>query len=409
MKLKKYNQLFEKDIKKTKGIPSEYIQDVERKAEEEYGTSGPSPMEIREMMETMNSIMEIQDGNEDKLTEIGKNIIMKYYGKILDDVELDIKIVKPNDEEKSEMVDKMLEEPEEEIEEIEINDVEDIEVDKRKILNNIMQGESQNVQSMMYDARKEIDEIDEYLLDLYKRMFEINKKIEWEGRMNLEDMMRMQPEMANAMSTDWDDENEEGESKPIIKVRSLDLPMLIHETVKGIYELIMANAIPEDEQLAKKIMRETDTLPNEQQDVKYGPYIAADIRNYITHLLERKHDETDIENVKEFIYGRMVEIPSDDFIELIRRILTLDMTGADKIMKKYDILYQSILDAKGEVDVGTYSVNIPQESEDESEDEMLKPKEKDYSEMSKKELDNLLNVALDNEDYETAKKIQEYL
>jgi hypothetical protein len=48
--------------------------------------------------------------------------------------------------------------------------------------------------------------------------------------------------------------------------------MLIHETVKGVYKLIMAHAIPEDKELALKIKNAVQTLEDETQDVKYGPY-----------------------------------------------------------------------------------------------------------------------------------------
>ena len=42
-------------------------------------------------------------------------------------------------------------------------------------------------------------------------------------------------------------------------------------------------------------------------------------------------------------------------------------------------------------------------------DEKLEPKEKSYADMSKRELDDILNQALDNDDFETIKKIQQYL
>jgi hypothetical protein len=412
MKLKKYNQLFEADIKKNKGIPEDYIEGVEQKGRERFGHQGPSHMEMREMMDAMHDIMRIQDGHEEELTEIGKEIILHHYGDILDDVKLDIKIVKPNDEEKSEMVQKMMQkedEPEIESPEIELpeEDIDQDEVDKRKILNNLMQGEAQNVHSMMHYAKDEIDKIDEDLLHFYTRLLEINRKFDWMDAADLEQMMMQNPEMANAEEVEW--EGEEGNETPVIKVRALDLPMLIHETVKGIYELIMANAIPENEYLARRVMKETDTLKDEKQDIKFGPFIAADIRDFITSHLERMHkDALDIPNIKEFIYGSLVELEAKKFIEVIYAILSDDQELADDLI--HPIINNTLDSLKEETE--EYIEDYDEDDETlvgVEDDETLKPKEKSYADMSKSELDKVLNQALDNEDYETVKKIQEYL
>lgn len=416
MKLKKYSQLFEADIKKNKGIPEDYIKGVEQKGREQFGYQGPSHMEMREMMDAMHDIMRIQDGHEEELTEIGKEIILHEYGDILDDVKLDIKIVKPDNEEKMEMVQKMTQkddEPEIESPDIELpeEEIDQDEVDKRKILNNLMQGEAQNVHSMMHYAKDKIDEIDEDLLHYYTRLLEINRKFDWMDQANLQQMMEQNPEMANAEEVEW--EGEEGNETPVIKVRALDLPMLIHETVKGIYELIMANAIPEDPEMAKRIMTETDTLTDEKEDIKFGPFIAADIRDFITSHLERKHKSSlDIPNIKEFIYGSLVELNAKEFVEVIYAILSEDQELADELI--HPVINKTIESLKEDE---------PMDYEDEYEDDveeliggpkasdepLTPPKEKSYADMSKRELENILNQALEEEDYETIKKIQPYL
>ena len=441
MKLQKYNQLFEADIKKNKGVPEDYIEGVEQKGREKYGYNGPSREEIHQIMDITKRIGDIQRGHEDELTEIGKEIIMQQYGSILDDVKLDIKVVRPDDEEKMEMVQKMINDEDDEPK-IPSNDVEipeepvdQDEVDKRKILNNIMQGESQNVHSLMHYGKDKIDEIDGDLLDLYNRFLDLTKKADWDDRLNLEMMMKQMPQFCNAEEVNWE-ENEDGETTPVIKVRAIDLPLMIHETLKGIYELIMANAIPEDKELARKIMAETDSLSNEKEDVKFGPFIAADLRDFITSHLERTSDTdiNEIPNLKEFIYGRIVELPANIFIELMYAILSGDQDKADTILRgsdhpkgytpksgkeareleEKDLIYQAINDATGTVDVGTIGVDIPDDEGDTvvgkiEDDEILKPKEKSYSDMSKSELDRELNQALEVDDYETIKKIQPYL
>lgn len=423
MKLKRYNQLFEADIKKNKGIPSDYIEGVEQKGREQFGYNGPGHGEMMQMMDAIRNIMRIQNGHEDELTEIGKGVIMDHYGDILQDVKLDIKIVKPNDPEKLEMTQRMFDENDnvqaepEEDEEVTIPTVElDLpkdelseeeldEVDKRNILNNLMQGEAQNVHSMIYEVKDDVDAINPSLVDRYITLLTINRKFDWMDSADLESMMKQNPEMCNCEEVNWE-EDENGDTTPVIKVRALDLPMIIHETVKGIYELIMANAIPESEYLANRIMAETDSLKDEKQDIKFGPFIAADLRDFITGHLDRNHKGAiDMVNIKEFIFSKMVELEAKQFLELIYTMLSDDTELADDLLNKTGIVEESISDIN---DNDEDFVELEAEPEI-VDDEMLNPKEKSYADMSKSELDKELNNALEIEDYETVKKIQPYL
>ena len=420
MEVKKFN-LFEANIKDNKGVPSDYIESIDKKAKQQYGTTGPSHTEMRKGFETMMKIQRIQNGNESKLTEIGKEIIMEHYGDIIDGVVLDIKIVKPNDREKREIIQKTKNSKKPLTESV---DELTNEIEKRKILNVIMQGEAQNVQNMMFSKKDEIDKIDSSLLDLCVTGFEINKKFDWMDGIDLEQAMNDNPDMANAMEIDYE---KDGEERPIIRVRALDLPMLIHETVKGIYELIMAHAIPEDSEMARKIMDETDTLKNEQEDVKYGPFIASDIRDYINDLLKRKTDTKvqSIPNIKEFIYGRMSQLDASTFIDLIKFILGGEKFKADSIMtnRNNNILDNAVLDAVGEEDEeytdsyqdgGKYVQKFDEYEDEETQQEQeqedyLKPKIKSYSEMSQRELENELNDAIDNGKIDVIKAIQPFI
>jgi hypothetical protein len=444
MTLKKYNQLFEADIKKT--LPEDYIRDVRRRAAPHMG--GPSRQEFMEAMQLMNRISQIQEGHEKELTEIGERIIKEYYSRMLEGVDLDIAIVDPFDEEKMQMATKMQKENEEEEEEEEKEEKEEPkypefevpikvpqeEVDRRKIINNIMQGEAQNVHSMMYSAKEDIDKINPRLLDLYMRHLEINRKMDWdENRPDLSQNMQEHPEMANCMETNYKgkegggegEEGQEGEMKPTIKVRVLDLPMLIHETVKGIYELMSHKAIPEDSVMAGALLKLTDTLKDEEEDIKYGPFIAADIRDYINDLLKRTEPERNqtLPNVREFIFSKMMDLPAGKFVELIKNILMKETDKADAMLVGRDgLVKDAIKDAIGESDEKpTYQEDIPTEDDVESGNELIdffnkpskseveekpEPKQKKWFEYSKGELNNFLNKAIDDQDWTKAREIQ---
>lgn len=403
--------LFEAEL----NLPPEQLEKLKERGRELYGFSGPSPEEKREMMSLMGRIMQIQEGNEDKLTEIGKALIRKHYGEIIDDVILDVKIVPFNDPEKKEITMQATQEEEDEETGEEESD-EDYgpeppqeEVDKRKLINNLMQGEAQNIHSLMYDAREQVNEIDENLLDLYMRHLKLNKKFDWDESVDLEEMVKNAPEFANVMKTDYEEEDDEGGDEqagitPKIIARVVDLPMLLHETIKGIYELISANAIPEDPIMAKKIMQQTDTVKDEQVDIKYGPFIAADVRDYVNEVIDEVASGN-VPNLREFIFGKMVELPANDFVNLITNILQGEKSPKKHIKKMIqDIEEEYQKYQRSEVESG-----FEEEPEEEAVLSTQETEEKDYSEMSKSELEELMNQALENEDYETLREIKPYL
>lgn len=425
-------------------LPQEYINKVRNEARQTHGLSGPTHQEMAEMGRLLNQIFRIQRGHEDELTELGKEIIQKFYGPVIKGVELDVKIVDPNDEEKLEMAQKMLqnqeqeEQQEEEQPEIEL-ELPGIEhdIDKRKLINNVMQGEAQNVHDMMYSAREQVKEItgSDQLLDLYMQFLALNKKFDWDERMNLEQMMEQAPQMANAMETEWE-EGEEGEGdKPKIKARVLDLPMLVHETVKGIYELIAAGAIDPDPVRAQKVLDATDTLSDEQQDIRYGPYIARDIRDYVNKVADKITGAYDIPNMREFVFGKMILMNSQEFVKLVTDIL-MQKDGPEKTITKFikDIQeefksYQSSQIPGYTSKEEDYEEDLPAGAEDfadEDEDDnellnMMKqssPKQQEPAKQEKKPkwvdlginaLNFELNKAIDAEDWETAKEIQQMI
>jgi len=414
MKLKKYKEIFEEaDIKDA--LDDEYLSDVERKARQQYGY-GPSRQEMMEAMSLIDRILRIQRGHEKELEEIGINVLKKHYP-ILNDIELDAKIVDPNDEEKMDMAQRMVDEQQQG--EMDFDDGKDYgteapqeEVNKRKIINNLMQGESQNVHSMLFDCKEEVDKISTELINLHMRHLEINKKFDWFDQVSLQDMMEQAPEMVNAMETDYEEDEETGDTKPKIKVRSLDLVMLIHEVVKGIYELIAAKAIPEDSVMANKILSKTDSLTDEQQDIRYGPYIATDLRNYLNEHFEKIMIDYQGDNVKELIYGELVMLPASEFIDVIKGMLSNDTTVTLRKIKK-------IVDGVVSTIDNYYKKSTMSEFEYEDDEDVLdlpvkeEPKkeftDKDYKNMGQNELKYQLDLAIDNGDFELAKKISKFI
>lgn len=477
--LKKYKPFLEEiSIKGNSGVPGEsgdnkdpkYLSNVDRRARTRLGDQGrPLPegdMRLiqRVGMEIMNLAsrsMEITRGREKELEDLAKEVILSQYGTILDGVELDIKLVRPG--EPNRMMDKPEESDEDEMPTFRVTNDPDLkkEVDKAKLLNNIIQGEAKNTKHMLHmdmikDRLNSIfgENQGREIFNIWDKISKLADRLDWMIPVSVRaEMMEEQPMgQAGAVKVEWnkkktdedkndladkllksiedgDDlsDNEEDiselfdETTPKIKAVGIDFPMLLHETVKGIYELIAAHSIPDDEEFAKKIKANVTSLEDEAEDWKYGPEMASDLRDYVNSVIEEmsKTDSriSDIENLREFFFGRIVDrnyMSTDDFLSLFRSILKNDPAVKNKcksiiseIVKELRDFYKS-QPLPFEMDDHNEDDNVLDRGEEEIK-EAPKSKKADYTKMSKVSLQREIDNALDSEDYDLVRQLTEIL
>ena len=390
-----------------------YLENIKKEARQNINDINP-----REIMSLLGKIMNIEAPHIDKLESIAKKIIMDYYGSILADVKLDIKIVSMDDEEKAKITKQIIDpdffkkakmkqkekdkEDEKDIEKLQL------EIHKRRVANIITQGESQNLISLVYLAKDELNKIYPGLPDMYIKLHEINDGLLWIDQIRWEEIIPQHPGPTNTSNVEWEsEESEEGEDEegeqeqtPIIKSRGLNFIVLLHETVKGVYELIFARGIPENQELANKVLSQADRLEHEQEDLAYGARIAAHIRDFMNTISGMDK----YPNLKEYIYGEMIRMDAKEFIHLIQGILKKTDEAKNVIRKMLSDILREIGDWEYKSSMDKFTTEEPSEIE-----QKKKKEEKDYSKLNKTQLNNELNKALDNDDFETIRKITPYL
>jgi hypothetical protein len=225
---------------------------------------------------------------------------------------------------------------------------------------------------------------------------------------------------------DLDDNKEEisellSNGNPKIKAVGVDFPMLLHETVKGIYQLIGAAWLPSTEASEKDIKKAeifktaTSSFEDEAEDFRYGPYLAAALRDFINTCPNVDR----YPNIREYVWGDMCYMAQTkegkkQFLELFKGILE----KTDKAKKKITEMISDIIDRIKEYEISQidepqqtqYSEPEPEMDGPEEEDEIEKlirstqqepvsvEGEVDYSTLSRKQLDVELNDALDRGD-----------
>jgi len=192
------------------------------------------------------------------------------------------------------------EENPEEVEQLTNKDVA-MAIDKKKILNMLTQGECKATKDIIKYSDVVEEGIREILGDSYREILNVwsqtsdmAHKYDWSfNDITKSDMMKDAPGgMAGAVDVAWESIsnkryqihllNEDTDfTKIVIRAFGIDFPMLIHEAVKGIYMLLQSSAIKKDKELAQEIKRATSSFKDESQDFKYGVPAQAMFRDFI--------------------------------------------------------------------------------------------------------------------------------
>lgn len=215
------------------------------------------------------------------------------------------------------------------------------EVSKRQLINNITQGSAKNTHRLIHMYKSEIDEIDPNLFEIMDKLIKNNEANEWlmfDPESSLEGTGQLIKDNMNGYSDiefpddsdgdcdedcdiDNDDfssllEDENKPENPILYARAIDIVVLLHESVKSLYEYLGAGGIPEEEDLARYVLNFTDNLDNEFIDLKYGVYLRRDLLDFVNE----NESILNISNGFEYVWGRLVELEAEQFIKLFRSI-----------------------------------------------------------------------------------------
>lgn len=480
-------------IRGNKGIPPEKLRDIEGKGREKI--AGMRPDQVGgHLMELVRQSQQYTRGHEEELQQLAKDVIQDAFQGVLNDmVNLDIQLVqngnqvdrfmKNEDAEKEEERKDEDQDDQDEDQDNQDDDQDDQDQDednkpkektkltkdqieaavhKRKIINNIIQGEAKNTKNILHsdfckEGLKEIfgERRWREIFDIWDEITKLADKMDWLIPVEHKaQMMEQQPGgMAGACSVRWPkkkkdekpkddkkdekpkdkkvekgkDEPKEEEIKPTVKSRGVDFPMLLHETVKGIYEALSDPGMPRDAELASIVHQQTSSFADEAEDFKYGPYLAADLRDFIN----KNPKIGTYPNLREFVYGKLIDSDrwtDEECLENLKNVF-LESPAGRKLVD--DLLEESIQELKdweegqkeniddyikkataapaGEEDGETIAADETESDIDKIIKQSEENKEKDYSKMSQSELQELADNALGEKDFETLKKISKYL
>jgi hypothetical protein len=334
-------EINEADIRQNPAVSPEYLADLNRRAEANaQAVEQRFGRDMGSLMRSVHEVQSIQRGKEEQVVALTQKVIMKQYGSILGDVELDIRIPTGPREMKAQM---KAHEKENDLDLPQIKDLEDEDtktaINKRKILNMIAQGEAINSKLMLMSEENVAGLTQIFgeanakrMVDNLVKITEICNARDWRIPEEVAARMIEQGDALSGVSRiewtpDKDKSEEEAESEeetegtsPRIIILGMDQAMLFHEAVKGIYGLINQGGLAHlDDQAIRTVFMNTDTPGDEAQDLKRAKLTAADLRDFLNQFPEIER----MENGREYVWGKMIDasvLPDTEFLELMKNI-----------------------------------------------------------------------------------------
>jgi hypothetical protein len=189
------------------------------------------------------------------------------------------------------------------------------EVQKRKFLNLMIQGAAVSKTSAYHLASDALSQMDPQLVSLYGTLVALGDLSYW---MKPDDMFGGMQGGEESLSTE---ENEDGEEVNAINASAINFPILVHELVKGLYELAVHTATDEDsdETLRQHVFDQADTLADEEWQIMHGPAMWM----HFNHMMNKLGAHEYIPRV----VNKIASLPASEFAERARQIFTESPEG----------------------------------------------------------------------------------
>ena len=198
---------------------------------------------------------------------------------------------------------------------------------KRRFIDSLIQGASylySNVEGLYIE---DIDRINPELPRLYRRIRIINDLLLFAKK---EEMSDDKPMQGSYVETHLGLNN----TRTTIKAQGIIFPLLLHEAIKGLFELFSAHGLPKDRKKAQYIIKKADFILAEPWDLRFGVGLWRMIFGGV--------EDT---NMIPYMFTSLVKIPADEFNVSVKEILSNTEKGHEIIsglMKdaEYDNGYQ---------------------------------------------------------------------
>jgi hypothetical protein len=303
--------------------------------------------------QAMQRLVMIQSQNKEELEDLAVELVVKELGIPEGAMQFDAQLVM----QPMGAAEGMKSEPEmpseEEVEEL-MGDIENFNLEraKRRFINSLIQGAAFKGGHMYNLVRDEINDINPQLMNLYAVTQALMEHAYW----IFPDMEGMAGSGGGQMGqSEFDDQTD----PPTVKARAVTFPLLVHELVKGVYEVFGTHGLPDDPRQAEMVLGAEDSLPSEIWDSRLGPvFWEKFVATYPMELFE-----DDMKHIQHYLFMRFSALSANEFMKLAKLILSDDPKGQQ-------IIQQMVNEIVKELKEQDYKDAMGDEDEDEGYDDV---------------------------------------
>jgi hypothetical protein len=181
----------------------------------------------------------------------------------------------------------------------------DLEVQKRKMVNMMIQGNAMNKMQAYHLAQDQINAVDPRLMNLYGVLTSVGEFGYW----IFPEQMMKQNMSARAGAGGAAHVNRGEDGVPEIVAQGITFPMLVHELVKGLMEYVSYDE-DMDADTRAHVSGQADTLDAEMMDIKLGPAAWRTIT-----------DQIDDQELIPYVYDHLVHLPPGQFNQTMQTLM----------------------------------------------------------------------------------------
>jgi hypothetical protein len=329
---------------------SKRFRDVVQKLERYLGVNVPNNMMGLQMMllQLVQQIMRFESTRKEELENLAKELVSNELvdPKYAEFIKFDPKLVgmgqagsenfqSEPEEFSSEDIELAFEDSGEDLEEfVDAFEQFDYLVAKRRFMNAIIQGAAKKGHYMFELIRDSLEEMEPGITDKYGALMAMNDYLYW---LLPPDMMEQIASSGQSMGGSEEIEmetDEEGNETGnfVVKAKAVMFPILVHELIKGYYDILGAGSIPEDPIQGQMVKAKADVLTGEIFDIIIGTYLWE-------KLLQSYPEKVLMENMKivqSLIFREFSMLPKNKFTSLAQRINKSDESAYSDMEKIAD-------------------------------------------------------------------------
>lgn len=313
---------------------------------------GPNPIMnlMGSIMNGMRKIMMIQMQNKEYLEKLAVDLVIQELGIPEGSLQFDAQLItgpmgaaegmktKPEEFKKEDIeqafkqanddADEHTEELEDFVDEFERFNLERA---KRRMINSLIQGAAFKGGHMYVLVGEKLNDLDPELLNLYGVTQSLMEHLYW-----------LYPDMEGMAGSGQgqlgQSEVDEETDPPTVKARAATFPLLVHELVKGVYEIFGTHGLPDDPRQAEMVLGAEDTLPAEIWDSRLGPVFWE---KFTSAYPDKLFDE-DQKYLQHYLFARFSRLNAQEFIRVAKLILSDDPKGKQFIERMVNEIVDEI-------------------------------------------------------------------